>query len=448
MRFASVMLALVVSMAALAPDPAQAQPSAAWNFELLGWVNYDVGRSEARISRVGDKIAVVAGQTQLAAYSGIDECELILIDASDPHRPIILSQLSFKNDNINRKDVVSTGNFVIVEENGAVEIFQYDGHNSLASVYRAESYVSAFALGDLIILSKEREGIQVFNVSTNHLTLVNESEEYGGVYQTRGRMLYASLYPYRMILHSDGRLEEVYSPPGMWSGYTIGSKSYGIMYSVGYGGLQGQVRHRPGAIGLVTNNLGYGDFDGELAVIDIAAFNTPHYLKATYPLNQHIDMLVEGDLVYYATGQGHMGILRYAGGPATRPILNAEVVGSQFPTSLKAGEATTATLELRNPGPGFWSEWISTKLAILNGGDLLFEPDRYRIEVPTTIVVPPGETFVFELPLRIPAFGGPTGPVTLRMQMVQEWEEFFGPVIEKVIYVSERNAAGNWLLLD
>lgn len=123
------------------------------------------------------------------------------------------------------------------------------------------------------------------------------------------------------------------------------------------------------------------------------------------------------------------------------PLANdASLFRHTIPPVVMPGETLEAEIILVNTGQTTWSYDGLFKLALLDDPCDLWDLNFPRINIQPNVFVLPAGNARFPIRLKIPAeFGG----CTLRFQMIQEFVEFFGEVVEIELKV-QANEAGHW----
>ena len=110
-------------------------------------------------------------------------------------------------------------------------------------------------------------------------------------------------------------------------------------------------------------------------------------------------------------------------GEDTAPGLDdARVLSVDAPVTLQCGEATSFLVEVENRGTTTWSRDAATKLGAVDGDDPV--ATKNRVKLPEGARVEPGDTWVFEVEVEVPA--DTEGAVTTDWQMVREQVHWFG----------------------
>ena len=101
------------------------------------------------------------------------------------------------------------------------------------------------------------------------------------------------------------------------------------------------------------------------------------------------------------------------------------------------------TITVRNTRSSPWASDEDYKLALLDDPCGLWDLSLPRVNIPAGVVVPASETFTFTIPLRAPSN---PGACTIKVQMIQEFVELFGPTLEVPITIIPvpTAAARNW----
>ena len=471
MRLATFILGLAVVLAALISIPAEAQGLQGFNLEPVGWV--DLPRPDRpadtspviNITRLGSSVVIILTYRDSSGGAAETYSHIITINVTDPTQPRVESWAVRPGVFVRR--AYSMGQLLIISEApsdptslgpGSVYVLRANHSGGFDQVYHVDDCHKIHVAQDLLILSSAYEKrIRIFKLTAaGEFSEVSSTDQYGDVLMVAGQKI-VTLEPRTVLnLSGEGQLEydgpcDTRSNPNTTIGPSaiIGSWIVNgrIVTDISDIHSPAEILTLPRVVNGVQDGLGYGVDSNYLQVIDIARSQTPYFLKAMYPVDSQAVILVDREFVYYATGS-QFGVMKYTGGPAAGQLLNAEVVTADIPAVMTPGQSVPAALELRNLGISPWSGDVAFKLAVIDGAEHLLEAGASRVNIPEGTVVRRGETYTFHLPLRASDLAPHPGPVTLKLQMVQEWKEFFGPVIERTIQITEGSAAANWLLLE
>jgi hypothetical protein len=117
-------------------------------------------------------------------------------------------------------------------------------------------------------------------------------------------------------------------------------------------------------------------------------------------------------------------------------VPNASViVYARIPETMQCGRSTNALVRVQNIGTRTWknvAEDLGHKLGRLEPHEPLFLRDNLRFYMGWKAEVPPGSAYTFGFTLTAPR---EVGTYRLRLQMLEELVEWFGPIVERDIEV-------------